>query len=78
MTKQTDELIEKIKLNYGHEILDMDSDWCVKEKEIPAVISLISNDKQDLLDEVKAKFMNCKGEVRRVGVQMVEEMRDER
>jgi len=56
-------------------------DWMIKamaEGQLFNTILKRDHDKQDLLDEVKAKFMNCKGEVRRVGVQMVGEMRDER
>jgi len=56
-------------------------DWMIKamaEGQLFNTILKRDHDKQDLLDEVKAKFMNCKGEVRRVGVQIIEDMKDER
>ena len=54
-------------------------EWMIKamaEGQLFNTILKRDHDKQDLLDEVKAKFMNCKGEVRRVGVQIVEDMKD--
>jgi len=41
-------------------------------KTINSLKEELINNRKTVLDEVKAKFMSCKGEVRRVGMQIVE------